>query len=99
MYAAGRLHKPVKVLATNPLLDIAVRRNRESALRASLLLLPRRFTLDKLCATVCGLSYAGDWRMVLGEHPDKVMNIVRKNRAAIASVYLGISRFMGQALV
>lgn len=77
LYVAGRMHKPVRMLAcTQPALLAAARENLRHALRASLLMLPRYFSAVQLYLAVAGLSYTGDFRMVVGENPDKVANIV-----------------------
>ena len=49
LFMAGRLHKPVHVLADDPLLDKAMRANSDSALAAALLLLPAQFS-SQVCA-------------------------------------------------
>ena len=54
----------------------AMRENLRNALRSALLMLPARFTEVELFARIASLSYAGDWRMVFGENPHKVANIV-----------------------
>ncbi|XP_077293467.1 phosphatidate cytidylyltransferase, mitochondrial [Arctopsyche grandis] len=78
LYFAGRLHKPVRVVVppADPRLGDALRRNLLSALRASLLLLPERFSRYDLFHTVSHLSYSGDFRMTFGENKNKVANIV-----------------------
>ena len=50
--------------------------NREHALRASLLLLPDVFCERDLYYSVASLSYVGDPRMLIGENPKKVINLV-----------------------
>mmetsp|Transcript_53895 Transcript_53895/g.122837 ORF Transcript_53895/g.122837 Transcript_53895/m.122837 type:complete len:315 (-) Transcript_53895:64-1008(-) len=82
LYLAGRLHKPVLFAAGSPSsagLEQPVRANLEAAVRASLLSLPEKFSQEDLFMTIAGLSYAGDFRMVFGENPDKVRNIVAPN--------------------
>ena len=54
----------------------AARENLRHALRAALMMLPARFSAEALYLTIAGLSYTGDWRMVFGENPHKVRNIV-----------------------
>jgi translocator assembly and maintenance protein 41 len=76
LYIAGRLHKPVATLASNPSVEAAQRINVASALRIALLLLPQRFTARDLYSTICTLSYAGDVRMGLAEDDKKVDRIV-----------------------
>jgi mitochondrial translocator assembly and maintenance protein 41 len=59
LYVAGRLHKPVRLLAcTQPAILAAARENLRHALRAALLMLPARFTATQLytvraCAPGC----------------------------------------------
>ena len=72
LYVAGRLHKPVQVLKTHTLINHAIMRNRQNAVRTALLLLPAKFTEIELYRTIAGLSYLGDPRMSVGENPNKV---------------------------
>jgi len=79
LYFSGRLHKPVRLLATKGLSaekmdfwETIFRRNHENALKTALLLLPVHFSLRKLFQTICGISYNGDIRMKYAERPDKV---------------------------
>lgn len=64
LYFAGRLHKPVLTLKSDPCIAAAQGSNRLSALVAALLLLPRRFSWDSLVQTICGLSYKGERTML-----------------------------------
>ena len=77
LYVAGRLHKPVKVLESDPSLQAALNANLCAAVTASLLLLPQRFTEEELFLNLAAISYTGDFRMVVGEDKNKVANIVR----------------------
>jgi translocator assembly and maintenance protein 41 len=93
LYAAGRLHKPVLFLEkpsgelTDPLAA-----NLHSAVRVSLLQLPEQFTREQLYETISRLSYNGDIRMRvgIGENPNKVTNIVKKNMGQFDALYLPI---------
>jgi len=79
LYLAGRLHKPVLRLREDAEIDDAAAANVAHAARAALLLLPPRFREDELFVEIAGLSYGGDWRMLmggLGERPSKVSDIV-----------------------
>jgi len=77
LYIAGRLHKPVKTVITNPQIAAAQTLNLESALRVALLLLEEEtFSLRQLLRVLCGLSYEGDLRMGLAEDSRKVERIV-----------------------
>ncbi len=61
LYAAGRLHKPVRTLAVAQpgLVLAAARENLRHALRAALLMLPASFTPEQLYVTIAALSYTG----------------------------------------
>ena len=62
LYAAGRMHKPVRIIQHCkqhvPLYSATVA-NLDSALRASLLQLPESFSAEALYLKIAGLSYAG----------------------------------------
>lgn len=72
LYAAGRLHKPVRIMKEHHKLQQAMQYNFESAVRTSLLLLPPLFTEKQLYTQIAGLSYSGDPRMLVAENPNKV---------------------------
>ncbi|CAG7727823.1 unnamed protein product [Allacma fusca] len=78
LYVAGRLHKPVLdiIPPTSPRILNLLQKNRDAALRAGLLLNSRCLRKTDLYYTIAELSYMGDFRMAVGEHPDKVRNIV-----------------------
>lgn len=95
LYAAGRLHKPVRFVGRadgssyvgDPEMNAAVRLNLQSALHTALILLPESFTEEQFYMTLAGLSYTGDFRMVIGEDRNKVANIVRPNLGAFRELY------------
>lgn len=88
LYVAGRLHKPVLTLVDGAgELSGLVARNLESAVHAALLQLPGSFAERDLYTTVAGLSYTGDFRMVVGEDRHKVANIVRPQLHRFRSLY------------
>jgi translocator assembly and maintenance protein 41 len=76
LYLAGRLQKPVSILRQDAKLGLASKMNLENAIRVALLMLPDRFTEEELFLKIAGLSYRGDFRMLFGENPHKVYNIV-----------------------
>ncbi|XP_044029071.1 phosphatidate cytidylyltransferase, mitochondrial isoform X2 [Siniperca chuatsi] len=94
MYVAGRLHKPVKMLvqSENGKLRAALVANLKSAVTASFLMLPESFTEEDLFLQIAGLSYAGDFRMVIGEDKSKVANIVKDNIQHFRILYSNILR-------
>lgn len=76
LYSAGRLHKPVRIIKNDIDIEKAIEINKESAIRTSLLLLPDLFSEKDLYLTIASLSYVGDPRMIFGENPKKVVNLV-----------------------
>lgn len=97
LYTAGRLHKPVRTLHDRGLNDL-VARNLESAVHAALLQLPAKFPEHRLYAAIAGLSYLGDFRMIVGEDKNKVENIVRPQIERFRSLYTPVFRLMDRAL-
>uniref|UniRef100_A0A3Q3WWA1 Phosphatidate cytidylyltransferase, mitochondrial n=1 Tax=Mola mola TaxID=94237 RepID=A0A3Q3WWA1_MOLML len=94
LYVAGRLHKPVKMLvqSENGKLRAALVANLKSAVTASFLMLPESFSEEDLFLQIAGLSYAGDFRMVIGEDKSKVYNIVKDNIQHFRILYSNILR-------
>ena len=88
LYLAGRLHKPVISLASDAVIDAALKANRQAAVAAALLALPTTFTSLDLYTTIAGLSYHGDIRFTFGgEDPNKISNIVHHNLSAFHDLY------------
>ena len=95
IYVSGRLHKPVRLLQepTNETafgsitLQELIVKNRLYALSSSLLTLPPSFTVADILVKIAGLSYSGDFRMQVGEHPDKVQNLVQGDVAGFFDLY------------
>lgn len=96
LYVAGRLHKPVKYVVdtsdANKALKSAIAFNKESALRAAMLLLPETFSPIELYKKITGLSYMGDFRMMFGEDKYKVDRIVTSQIEQFDSLYMQIIR-------
>ncbi|NWU92606.1 TAM41 protein, partial [Upupa epops] len=92
LYVAGRLQKPVKILTQNEnsKLQAALVSNLKSAVTAAFLMLPESFSEEDLYLQIAGLSYSGDFRMVIGEDKSKVQNIVKPNIPHFQKLYSNI---------
>lgn len=77
LYVAGRMHKPVKILRDDARVRLANQVNLTEAVRVALLTLPEKFNEEQLFEKIAGISYVGDFRMTVGENPNKVRNIVQ----------------------
>ncbi|KAH8553362.1 mitochondrial matrix Mmp37-domain-containing protein [Umbelopsis sp. PMI_123] len=87
LYIAGRMHKPVKILRDDARVRLANQVNLTEAVRVALLTLPSEFSETELYERIAGISYKGDFRMVIGENPNKVKNIVDKQLPHFRRVY------------
>lgn len=89
LYIAGRLQKPVETLIapTNPKILTSLDENLNMSLRFALLLLPEKFSYFDLFHEIADISYYGDFRMIFGEKPDKVSNIVEPQMDAFLRLY------------
>uniref|UniRef100_A0A8B9DZU0 Phosphatidate cytidylyltransferase, mitochondrial n=1 Tax=Anser cygnoides TaxID=8845 RepID=A0A8B9DZU0_ANSCY len=92
LYVAGRLQKPVKILTQNEngKLQAALISNLKSAVTAAFLMLPESFSEEDLYMQIAGLSYSGDFRMIIGEDRSKVQNIVKPNVPYFQKLYSNI---------
>ncbi|XP_062842998.1 phosphatidate cytidylyltransferase, mitochondrial isoform X2 [Trichomycterus rosablanca] len=82
----------------NGRLRAALVSNLKSAVTASFLMLPESFSEEELFLNIAGLSYAGDFRMVIGEDKSKVSNIVRDNMEHFRILYNNILQECPQAV-
>ncbi|XP_076595903.1 phosphatidate cytidylyltransferase, mitochondrial isoform X2 [Chaetodon auriga] len=80
------------VQSENAKLRAALVANLKSAVTASFLMLPESFSEEDLFLQIAGLSYAGDFRMVIGEDKSKVSNIVKDNIEHFRILYSNILR-------
>ncbi|KFQ12058.1 Mitochondrial translocator assembly and maintenance protein 41, partial [Leptosomus discolor] len=82
----------VKILtqSENSRLQAALGSNLRSAVTAAFLMLPESFSEEELYVQITGLSYSGDFRMVIGEDRWKVQNIVKSNVPHFQKLYSSI---------
>ncbi|OAD74633.1 hypothetical protein PHYBLDRAFT_155096 [Phycomyces blakesleeanus NRRL 1555(-)] len=90
LYLAGRMHKPVKILRDDPRVRLANQVNLTEAVRVALLTLPENFNEQDLFERIAGISYVGDFRMVVGENPNKVKNIVEAQMDHFRRLYFAL---------
>ncbi|TNM88716.1 hypothetical protein fugu_004970 [Takifugu bimaculatus] len=76
----------------NAKLHDALVSNLKSAVTASFLMLPESFSEEDLFLQIAGLSYTGDFWMVIGEDKSKVHNIVKDNIQHFRILYSNILR-------
>ncbi|RHY92730.1 hypothetical protein DYB37_004052 [Aphanomyces astaci] len=95
LYLSGRMHKPVNIITSTPAIDAAASTNLTNALHLAILGLPETFTEEQLfmvllkfaITKIAGISYWGDFRMVFGENPKKVRNIVHGSLDKFKQLY------------
>ncbi|XP_031568293.1 phosphatidate cytidylyltransferase, mitochondrial-like [Actinia tenebrosa] len=89
LYTSGRLHKPVQIIhrAQGSAVRTALNANLASAVNAALLCLPEEFDEEELYMTISWFSYAGDFRMIVGEDKGKVKKIVNSNLQGFQDLY------------
>lgn len=90
LYVAGRMQKPVKILRDDGRVRLANQVNLTEAVRVALLTLPENFTEQEFYMRVAGISYKGDFRMTVGENPNKVKNIVKAQMENFHGLYFGL---------
>lgn len=59
LYVAGRLHKPVRLIQSDPAIEEANRENLKNAVRVAMLSLPEVFSEEEIWRKIAGISYAG----------------------------------------
>jgi len=87
LYLSGRLHKPVQIVKHHEEIAKANETNLGFAAAAALLLLPPKFSDMELFTQISGLSYSGDVRMGVVEHPQKVQRLVVPNLDRFQGLY------------
>lgn len=92
-YMAGRMQKSVKIIKGSKEIKEAIKRNRENALKVSLLLLnTNELTEENLFEKICGLSYDGDIRMRFKmENPNKVKDIAKGSYDELKEIYESVN--------
>lgn len=87
-FLPGRFQKPIYPIQTTDCINLAIEKNRKTALLISLLTLPEdKKTIRGLFMHLCSLSYLGDIRMLFVENPNKIANIVEAEFALFLQIY------------
>lgn len=84
------MHKPVKILRDDSRVRLANQVNLTEAVRVALLTLPEKFNEEELFDRIAGISYKGDFRMIVGENPNKVKNIVSSQMENFHRLYYSL---------
>ncbi|KAJ3413111.1 Mitochondrial translocator assembly and maintenance protein 41 [Chytridiales sp. JEL 0842] len=87
LYVAGRMQKPLKILRGDSRIKLANDLNLLNAARVALLSLPEQFTQEDFFKTIVSISYTGDFRMIFGENPKKIQNIVSAQLPHLQALY------------
>ncbi|MEE6501609.1 hypothetical protein FKM82_004272 [Ascaphus truei] len=82
----------------NVRLQTALISNLKSALTAAFLMLPESISEEDLYLQIAGLSYSGDFRMIVGEDKRKVLKIVKPNLPHFQKLYSNILQEYPQAV-
>ncbi|XP_068109714.1 phosphatidate cytidylyltransferase, mitochondrial isoform X3 [Hyperolius riggenbachi] len=93
-------HEKVKILVQkeNAQISTALNTNLKSAITTAFLMLPETFSEEELYFQIAGLSYSGDFRMIIGEDKTKVVNIVKPNLGHFQKLYCSILQECPQAV-
>ncbi|KAK7068800.1 Phosphatidate cytidylyltransferase, mitochondrial, partial [Halocaridina rubra] len=102
LYVAGRLHKPVLIIqqdAVDEELKNSLKINVYSAIHTALLMLPESFSEKQLFEMLAGLSYTGDFRMMVGEDQNKVFNIVSAQTQEFRKLYSPVLKDLNEYVI
>lgn len=80
----------MKILRDDARVRLANQVNLTEAVRVALLTLPEKFSEQELFERIAGISYVGDFRMIVGENPNKVRNIVEAQLSHFHRLYFGL---------
>lgn len=96
-YVSGRLQKPTIVLRPHQEILTAQIQNLKMALALALIFLPETFSATQLYHTIVQLSYTGDIRMGIAEHPEKIPRLVNMKAPTQSSGHL-MSNYISEIL-
>ena len=87
-FMPGRFQKVVYPLKETDGLNEAIKTNRKNALLIAAYLLNKTIVSKKdILTKLCSLSYIGDPRMIIGENPKKIENIVNGSYDELKEIY------------